>query len=360
MASWTSRLYQPGDEYVIKELYESVFNVPKSIDFWRWRYLENPTGRIAILLAVSDEEQSLVGQYTLCPLLMKLGNKDVVGSLSLDTMVHPDFRRQGMLKKLAKNLYRLMAAEGIPLVYGFPNEQSHHGLTKYLDWKDLVDPLPIYVRPLKFSGLLKRVLPSDYLTRVSYPVAKFGYQILRRTRGRQDRQFTVTTLARFDERVDKLWHQAREIAQILVHRDRSYLNWRYAFHPRSDYTIFAIEDKEELLGYCVLRIQDLAGLQTGFIADLLVNPEANYAPDALLEAAVRQAEAAGCDMVNCLMLEHILYIAALKRCGFIRAPARVMPQELYLGVRNNGSSHPDAFIHNSRNWYITWGDHDRV
>jgi GNAT superfamily N-acetyltransferase len=82
---------------------------------------------------------------------MKVGDDDVVATLSLDTMVHPDFRGQGMFTKLAEDLYGRIANDGMPIVYGFPNAQSHGGFVKYLKWVDLVEPLPIFVRPLKFS-----------------------------------------------------------------------------------------------------------------------------------------------------------------------------------------------------------------
>lgn len=360
MANWTTRPYRHGDEDPIRDLYESVFDLPKSREFWRWRYLDNPTGRVAILLAVSEEDSSLVGQYTLCPLAMKLGGQDVIGALSLDTMVHPAFRRQGMLTRLAEDLYRDVAEEGVPLVYGFPNEQSHHGLVKYLGWVDLVETLPIYVRPLDFSSLLRQVLPSEFLTRLAAPVAQLAYKIALRPRASESNRYTVSMPVSFDGRVDELWQQAREIAPILVRRDRDFLNWRYTAHPESDYTILCIEDGDALVGYSVLRIQELAGLQAGFVADLLVRPGADDAVDALLEAAVQHSQAEGCAMVNCLMLDHIPYVAALKRKGFMRAPARVMPQELYLGVRNNNSQWSDSFLQISSNWYITWGDHDRV
>lgn len=360
MSNWNIRTYEQGDEEAIKELYEYVFNVPMSLELWRWRYLDNPTGRVTILLAFSKEDQTLAGQYALCPVTMKLGSQELIGALSLDTMVRPDFRGQNMFTKMADDLYQRILSDGIPLIFGFPNSQSHIGFTKYLGWKDLVTTLPIYVRPLKFSSLLRKIIKSELLSNLLDPLAKLSYKIIKGPYGTSYRQYIVKKLTGFDERFNILWQQVSEIAQILVCRDRDYLNWRYTSHPESNYTIFAIEREDALLGYCILRIQELAGMQVGFIADLLVQPEEKYGPDALLEAAIKNAEIAGCTMVNCLMLEHIPYVAALKRRGFMLAPSSVFPQEIHLGVRNNGSRQSDSFIHNSVNWFITWGDHDRI
>ena len=360
MISWTPRLYQQGDEYLIKNLYENVFNIPKPLELWRWRYLDNPTGSVAILLATSNEDGSLVGQYTVCPIWMKIGNQDVIGALSLDTMVHPNFRGQKMFTKIAEELYQQIATNGIPIVYGFPNEQSHKGLTKYLGWYDLVKSIPIYVRPIKFYSLIKKFVRSEAIASLISSITKLGYHFLYGLRGKKYRHYSVATLPNFDEGVNWLWQQASPIAPILVRRDYSYLNWRYSSHPTNDYTIHAIKDGEHWLGFAVLHIQEFAGLRTGFIAELLVAPSAESAVDALLESIVKQAEVEDCDMVNCLMLEHISYVAALRRKGFVRTPAWAMPQELYFGARNNGSQYPDDFIHGPHNWYITWGDHDMI
>ena len=360
MATWKSRLYQLGDEKLISTLYESVFNLQMPLELWRWRYLDNQVDNVAILLAFSDDDQELAGQYSLCSLPMKLNNQEIVGSFSLDTMVHPAFRGQGMFTELAIDLYNRIAEDGIPLVYGFPNVQSHHGFSKYLGWKDLVKSIPIFVRPLNFSKILELVLHLDFIMGLLSPLAQFGYDVLRRPKGNHYKHYSVIPLSKFDERFDILWQEACDIAPILVRRDRNYLKWRYASHPIHEYSILAIEDGDMLIGYSILRIKELAGLQAGYIVDLLVHPDAKYAQDALLEATVRLAQAERCDLISCLMLEHIPYVDALKRRGFTRVPDRIMPQKMYLGARNNGSGFPDEFIHNSKNWYITWGDHDRI
>jgi hypothetical protein len=360
MPNWTTRLFQPGDQNEIKKLYEFVFDTPMPLDLWNWRYLENPTGKVAILLAISGEDGTLAGQYALCPMPMTMGAEDIVGALSLDTMVHPNFQGQRMFTILAEDLYQRIADDGVPVVYGFPNGQSHPGFEKYLKWEDLVEHLPVYVRPLRISHLLAKVLPQPLLAQLAGPLAGTGYQMWRLTRGGPARAFRVTTVSGFDERWDTLWQQARGLAPIMVRRERSYLNWRYVNHPYHDYTIFSVERDNALLGYAVLRIQELSGLQTGFIADLLTLPGESGVAETLIEAVVAESKAKGCDMVSCLMLTHLPYAASLRRSGFLLAPSRVMPQELYLGARNNSTSLEDTFVHDFKNWYITWGDHDRV
>ena len=85
-----------------------------------------------------------------------------------------------------------------------------------------------------------------------------------------------------------------------------------------------------------------------------------YVADALIEAATAHSRAAGWDMVSCLMLSHSPYVPALKRRGFILVPPDKIPQEMHLGARSTGSMLTDEFVCRVTNWYITWGDHDRI
>ncbi|GAB4538305.1 MAG: hypothetical protein Kow0063_25980 [Anaerolineae bacterium] len=359
MVSWTTRLYQQNDEYAITELFKLVFEQDMPIERWRWQYLDNPLKWVAILLAEADDKR-LVGQYALCPLPMKIGDRDIVGALSLDTMVHPDFRGQGLFTALAKELYDRIAREGVPIVYGFPNEQSHSGFVKRLQWIDLCDDLPVYVRPLNFAKLLDRLVPVRLLAHVGSSIAELGYRVARGPRGVAQASSQVTLVSEFDERVDDLWYQARDIAPILIRRQRNYLNWRYASHPEHHYKILVVEDDDRISGYAVLGQHVVDDLLVGFVMDLLVEPGSVDVVDLLLEEVVAHAKGEGCDLISCLMLAHSPYVQGLKRQGFVRAPASLIPQEIYLGARNNSSDLPDRLIHSSSNWYVTWGDHDRI
>lgn len=359
MSTWNSRPYQPGDEQAITALYENVFQIPMSMERWMWRYGNNPTGQIAIELAAADD-QRIVGQYAVMPVAMKVGDDEAVASLSLDTMVHSEFRGQRMFTKLADALYERLAAEGMPLVYGFPNSQSYPGFVKHLGWHDLVEHLPVFVRPLKFSKLLAKTVPSGLLAQIAAPPARLVYRLVYRPGCKSSANLQLRALDAFDARSDRLWAAARDTAAVLIRRDQAYLNWRYVNHPDRTYSILAAERGDTLVGYVVAVEQEIAGMAGLFITDLLADPAHSDVPAALIAAVVRQARQRDCDLVNCLMLPHHPYAAVLKQCGFVLAPPRMFPQEIHLGARNLGSPRPDTFIHDSRNWYITWGDHDSV
>ncbi len=48
------RDYNEGDESAILDLFELVFGKSMSRDFWKWRFVDNPSGEGMILYPISD------------------------------------------------------------------------------------------------------------------------------------------------------------------------------------------------------------------------------------------------------------------------------------------------------------------
>jgi len=353
-------MYQPKDEQAIATLYENVFNLPMPMEYWRWRYCNNPTNDIFLQLAVTADNQ-IVGQYAVMPLIMKIGDKEIEAALSLDSMVHADYRGQGMFSKLGKDLYDNLIAEGkIQFVYGFPNSEAYPPRIKHLGWVDLCENMPIYIRPLNFTKILQKVVRSTLLAQSLAPLAALVYRLLYLGSVKSDDKYALYAIQKFDERFDTLWQAARDISPIMIRRDRMYLNWRYIDHPNKTYTILAADAGDMLAGYIVLTQREIKGLEGIFIADLLVHPQYPDVAKALINAATVEARKRKNDLVSCLMFPDIPYAASLKKCGYIMTPAQFLPQEIHLGARNLGSYFEDTFIQNGTNWYITWGDHDTI
>jgi predicted N-acetyltransferase YhbS len=264
---WYAREYNDGDEQAILGLHETVFGAELSSEWWTWLYKQNPTGQGIIVVAEADRR--IVGHYALIPLSMKVGDEICLGSLSLDTMIHPDWRNQGIFTKLAKKAYDLAAERGIHFVYGFPNRNSHHGFITRLGWTDLYKGIPLWVKPLRYENVLQTYTKGNkkaakLLGKLSQGVVRLLY----RSRSRIP-QVSIKEVPSFDERFDALWSMTSLEYEIIVVRNITYLNWRYAEKPNGNYFIFTAERDGRLLGYMVLKCMELFGLQTGFLVDIM-------------------------------------------------------------------------------------------
>ena len=355
---WHPREYQKGDERGILDLYKLVFGTEMSGEHWEWKYKGNPAGQALVILAESDK--GIVGQYALLPRLMKIGDNVWIGSLSVDSMVHPDCSGQGIFTALGKKAYELASQRGIHFVYGFPNANIHHLRITRLGWTDLYDGIPLWVKPLNLENILrKRFVSNELLVSLGGKIGKIAMRVRYKAQ-RSTPMCSVKETSSFDPRFDSLWNQVSGDHEIVVVRDKAYLTWRYHEKPSHDYVILTAEEEHDLLGYVVLRCMEDFSLQMGFIVDILTTPKETRACTDLITAAVDYFELRKMDIVSCLMLPSAAYSRSLTEMGFMMAPKRLLPQRMYLGVCTFTSEYPAAFLAEPRNWFITWGDHDYI
>jgi GNAT superfamily N-acetyltransferase len=357
---WTIKLYELGDEARIRKLYELVLGKEFSEERWNWQYRDNPTGVLLIGLAEGNNGE-LVGQCALWPAKIKVGEKICVGAQSLDAMVHPDYRRQGIYSELATYMYRIAAEMGISIIYGFPNKNSHRLLAQRLGRVDLWDHPPIYVRILDVEPLLAERIGQNLALALMAPLGRVALSLLAPRAGSTlppDCQLMTTD--RFDDRFDHFWETASRTFRIAVVRDKRYLNWRYIENTTDQYTVLTVERGSEIVGYIILKCETRFGLKIGYVADLLTLPDEPRVSQGLISEAARFFQAEHVHLVSCLVLEHRSTIRSLKRNGFRRLPKWLLPQELHLSVRSLSDHFPTAFVTDPRNWFISWGDHDVI
>jgi len=123
----------------------------------------------------------------------------------------------------------------------------------------------------------------------------------------------IRGLERFPESADRLFeHAQREFDWILL-RTASYLNWRY-LHPGSGpFTVRAVFEKGELIGYCVVRL----GGACAHVADLLALPGRRDVADALVVDALETAAGSGAAAIVCWLVSDHPYFEIVRRRGFV-------------------------------------------
>lgn len=209
------RPYAPGDERAILDLFLTAFGKPLSMDYWNWRFRDNPVDKPRILLAWEGE--TLAAHYAVSPVHVGVAGNRVLSALSMTTMTHPNYRGQGLFVKLAGSLYSELGHSDYHMVWGFPNDQSHRGLVRDLAWKDIAE-IPM----LRLS--VKEKKPEAISANIS-------------------------EIHSFDNKFDSLWRLLLATHRLGVWRDSNYLNWRLFGHPGNRYRVLAIIQNEEALGY---------------------------------------------------------------------------------------------------------------
>jgi N-acetylglutamate synthase-like GNAT family acetyltransferase len=349
-ASWRTRPATRDDGAAIARLFEAVFHENQPISHWRWKYVDNATRMMCTVVA--EDDRSIMGQCALLPTWMSLRGTRILGAQRVDSMVHPNYRQQGMFATLAKDCYALATAQGIKLMYHFPNEQSYPVSVKELG-SDYVGELVPLVKILNPRAVIQRRFRSAHIAWIGGKCLQFLLALReRRDAPTQSEPFTINEITVFDERFDRFWLTLKDHFHIAVWKDSVYLNWRYLSCPDREYSVLAAESQSGVAGFIVLRFEE-GPVKRGYIVDYLFAPEKPAAASRLILAALDHLKERDADMVMCRILQHSPYRGLYARKGFF-----TRGEHLRLLARPLASDVQSSTISDPKEWHAVAGDVD--
>lgn len=224
---WTPVLATRADVPKIHALYEQVWGPGRSADYLEWKLFDAPFEPLPPMLAMDGD--ACVGLYAVIATPMILDGAPVMGCQSVDTMTHPDYRRQNMSVTLARACYEEAEKRGFRLVYGMPNANSYPMFMKHLDWVKTDDMLR-WVRPLA-----ARRGPAF----LAEPITRLIQAHARRFRLPSALVTPVTRATRF-----VVPRPMPVAARCHVDKSAAWLNWRYAAEPGGSYEQYLTGDPD--------------------------------------------------------------------------------------------------------------------
>lgn len=357
--AWSVRTYEKGDENRIFELMEAVYpeekyDQEKWIRWWRWMYTQNPADDSRIWVA--DHDGNIVGQYPLIIVNMKIGEEIIKGSQNIDLMTHPDYQRQGMFFTLEKKALSEAGKERINITYGFPNEPAYPGHLKS-GWFDICS-LRVMIKPLNLENILKKRITNKFLLKICTVMGDLLISIFYRAKKPPEVDgLTISQITSFDDRINDLWKKISNDYEIIVVRDKEYLNWRYVNIPDMNYTIYLAEEGEEICGYVVLRCVKEEGLASGYIFDIIAPLNRTEVIHCLLSKAIKYFEEEKVDVIFCKMVADKIIYKIFRKNGFISS--RFIKGGRFCAY----TSHPkisETYLKNRKNWFVQIGDSDFI
>jgi hypothetical protein len=309
------------------------------------------------MIAVHDH--NIIGHLGAINRRIKIKDSEILATLEVDGMTHPDYGRQGIFIDLGRKLLLDSEKEGIYLVCGFPNENALPGHKK-LNCIELFN-LNIMIRPLNFVRISKKMFPNRILGFFANLMGRFTFNVFYRPKKpHSDEEVIINTVKGFDLRFDEFWKKAQTYHNIVFHRDCKYLNWRYIHCPEKDYKVFVAEKNGELLAWIIVRVLDRFGLKNGAIVDILALPNFEDVVCKLILRAVEDLKEKGVDLIACSVPKWCQYTKLLRKCGFMACPSKLNPKEEPFIIYPLSNELDTEFLKNEKNWFITWGDTDVV
>ena len=319
------------------------------------QYFKNPAGKAAIELAYDFESQCLAGQYIAIPNRIVIDGTVYPILLSLNTLTNENYRGQGIFTKLAERLYTSNTPDFIG-VYGMPNQNSYHGFIKKLNCRDF-GSIPLFLRPLKPTNLVKERLHSSFLSSLARP-----FNLIYKTKPvRLPANLEIVEIDYNNlDLVDEFWESIHRKYPVMIVRDADYIKWRYLDTPIRNYRVYVLLKSGSPCAYAVGRITDVAGMNCGMLVDLLTLPGQEYDGRYLVNKMLTYFERKNVDMAGCLMKTGTGEAALLKKCGFFVCPKFLEPQPFPMILRIFRKDIEPMKISNFDDWFFTMGDYDAI
>jgi GNAT superfamily N-acetyltransferase len=351
-SDWKVRDGGEGDAERILSLRKLVFGDQEKdkLDpkFWKWEFLAGPDGKAFLYLA--EDGERLAGHFADIPRCFSLRGEVVRGTLSLDLMVHPDYRRKGIFAEMGQYAARRVKAEKGLFMTAFPIRRETIGGLLKIGW-EVVGPLPVLVYPLRFGGIVNRYLHSSPLSSLVGGIARLGYRLLWEHRGKETPQgIELEEVTQLDGSFDRFWERAKRLYPVMGIRDRAFLNWRYFLNPTRKYTLYRAREKGEMTGYLILRKVTLLQFNSSVIVDLLALDEKTM--KGLVTRGIEQGLREGADLLGCMIPKGHPYHRMLRDLGFLPS-FKTFLFMVYRLARERVPLAPEA-------WYVNWGDTDVI
>ncbi len=347
---------RPGEEEALNALYNETFNFSRSLDVWCWKFRTVPLADLVVIRCLRRRGE-LVGHGASLPVRFRVRGTKVVAGQMVDFGVKPSVRFDLSLYRLnrllLKNLRETWIGQGMPFIYGFPNEPAYRFHKRIAGARDFLW-IPVWTRWVNPCGrFLGRVRSRAFLA-----AGRFVVRGLRSAAGRAARAgaagrtpVRLLLLPEPDERLDRLWERAAPAYGILSWRDRSQIAWRYFEKPGRPYAVWLLADGSGPLGYAAVTVLE-ENVRVGCIVDVFGEPGAM---EGLVRGAVDRLALSGCDLVRCLAVEPSILGQTLAGLGFRKEPQQVPLIGLVFDPAFEGE-----FFLDDRNWHVTYGDFDGV
>lgn len=295
-----------------------------------WKFRCNPKGPGVI--AVATKEGRIVGINAFMASTFHVGSNRETGYQSIDTVVSPEVRGQGVFGKLVETFYDHC---GGALVYGFPNSNSAPGFFGKLGWMNF-GTVPMLIRPLRTGYFLKRVFRN---------APDLNVPLLCQTRSSPER------ITRFSHQDTEVWGKFSSSGLCAVQRDADFLNWRLMDHPTEKYDVLRAPDGSFVAS-------TLTNKHAGCVGYVMEALGEEVSLTALIATTLRQLQLQGADVALAWCLPHSPNYRSYRKAGFFPFPAMLRPITINFGARPIRSV--AAAVSSKESWYISYLDSDTV
>lgn len=264
--------------------------------------------------ALAFDGERIVGHNVYIPFDYTYDNQPFPIAISVDAMVHPHYRGQGIYEKIAAICEKAAKQDGCQLRLGFPNENSYPIQIKKFNYTHIGE-LSTYCLPIKISAFKPSLKYFDWVSK-----------------------FFASSLIGFS----KLNNDQKYHVPLIAAKRSEYYDLRLKWFDAQYKTIDSNSCR------VVYKVDDFKGIKAAFILD--VHPLTSKNFDQAVRCVYNQVKA---------LIPFILYVGNLPftPLSMIKIPEKISPKNFHVvGKTLNGST--DNRWKNLDNWSLNLSSFD--
>jgi hypothetical protein len=353
MANLICRRLEKGDEPMLSRLFKEVFDKEINIQYWEWKYFQNPAGEHMMYVAIEPIESKIVGEIGTIPIKTQIQGKDTLATQVVDIVILPKYQKRGpffQLERLSReeNIKRL-----ILMSYAVSIKRTYKISTKVLKFKG-VSPIMRHTKIIDPGPFIYKKIKVRPLANLLGGIGRFFMRSMQRLKDHKmvSKKYEFEDIRHFDSRFDEFWKRESQNYEIIIVRDSEYLNWRYIRNPIENYKIFCVKDTGTIRGFIVLNIFEQEGIRRGRIADIFIEKHNTDVYNTLLNKALDYFFSERVAIVSTWAGDE-WFSSMFEKSGFSKGET---PHDLI--VRSYDDDIKYDYIADRKNWYLTMGDSD--
>lgn len=217
---------------------------------WDWEYDKNPRKK-DLRIIVAESNGQIIGATTRLPITIKYEDRIINSAFSVNSMVHPNFRRMGVMDHLyhkGSELYDILFSKGtMPGMYKLIMKMGYKSVKPDTYMTALLSPL-------KWVFWKFRLYKSDTINSNSQKSNK------------KTGEYRLVDI--FEDDFDEFYNRCLDSHEwVGIIKDHDYMNWRYIRNPFKSYKIFYRKKSDTIVSMVVLRSEGITGKLVDFIWD---------------------------------------------------------------------------------------------
>ncbi len=218
-------------------------------EMYRWLFDRNPYNKSGNMMYLLKEGDKVIGCDGLLPNELYVNGKVLLTAHSVKSMTHPDYKKQGIFRKMTENSCERGRQDGVDVIIGLANDQSYAAYQRF-GWPTLFEK-EVYVKPILINNILKRRIKVGILSELGNSI--YSSFMKNRLKKEIDQEIKFEILDKVPQETQECWDRYKSKYNVLLVRDYKYLNYRYNERPDVDYVTILARLNNEIIGFAILH-----------------------------------------------------------------------------------------------------------